>query len=190
MLPIFRSRHQVELLALLYLQPDQEFTLTELAGRIGVPLTTLQREVGRLLEADLIEGRRVGRAHVVRAKVPGRYARPLTELLTLAFGPHIFIEREFSAIRKVDAVAVFGSWATRYQGEPGPPPNDIDVLVVGRPTRADVYDAAERVERRIGMPVNPVLITRDRWREAADPLVQQIQSSPIVWVKELAEETA
>lgn len=34
LLPIFRSRHQAELLALLYLQPEREFSLTELAGRL------------------------------------------------------------------------------------------------------------------------------------------------------------
>jgi hypothetical protein len=32
------------------------------------------------------------------------------------------------------------------------------------------------------MPVNPVIRTGDAWREAADPLVQQIQSGPFVVV--------
>jgi hypothetical protein len=32
------------------------------------------------------------------------------------------------------------------------------------------------------MPVNPVIRTGDAWREAADPLVQQIQSGPFVIV--------
>jgi hypothetical protein len=53
-----------------------------------------------------------------------------------------------------------------------------------------VYEAAERVERRLGIPVNPVLITRDRWTQAADPLVEQIQSSLVVWVKRFPEEVA
>ncbi|HUR08998.1 MAG TPA: hypothetical protein VM347_41115 [Nonomuraea sp.] len=163
---------------------------TELAERVGVPLTTLQREVGRLLEAGLLSGRRVGRAHLVRAKVPGRYARPLTEMLTLAFGPHLLLEEEILAVQGVDAVAIFGSWASRYLGEPGPPPNDIDVLVIGRPTRGDVYESVERVERRLGIPVNPVLVTRERWAEASDALVEQIHSSPVLWLKELPEETA
>ncbi|MFF0250459.1 hypothetical protein ACWDUI_38995 [Streptosporangium sandarakinum] len=189
LLPIFRSRHQAELLALLYLRPEQEFTLTDLAKRIGVPLTTLQREVGRLLQADLLAGRRVGRAHLIRAKTSGRYARPLTELLTLTFGPHTLVEQEFAAVREVEAVGIFGSWASRYRGEPGPPPNDIDIMVIGRPSRADVYEAADRVERRLGVPVNPVILPRERWEEAADPLVEQIRSSPLVWVGEPSGES-
>lgn len=188
MLPIFRSRHQAELLTLLYLHPDREFTVSELAAKVGVPLTTLQREVGRLLQAELLRGRKVGRAHLIRAMVPGRYARPLTELLTLAFGPHLLVEQEFAVLPNVDAVAIFGSWASRYLGDPGPPPNDIDVLVMGHPSRTDVYEAAERAEEALGIPVNPVLISRDRWTHATDPLVTQIRSSPLVWIQELSGE--
>ncbi|MEU6719267.1 hypothetical protein ABZ897_48060 [Nonomuraea sp. NPDC046802] len=45
-MPIFRSRHQADLLTVLYLQPDCAFMVSELAERVGVPLTTMQREVG------------------------------------------------------------------------------------------------------------------------------------------------
>jgi DNA-directed RNA polymerase specialized sigma24 family protein len=48
LMPIFRSRHQADLLAWLLLHPDREYTTTELARRLGVPLTTLHREVQRL----------------------------------------------------------------------------------------------------------------------------------------------
>ncbi|MFC4006346.1 hypothetical protein ACFOY2_03880 [Nonomuraea purpurea] len=87
-------------------------------------------------------------------------------------------------------MAIFGFWANRYLGEPGPPPNDIDVMVMGRPSRTDVYEAAERVEARLGISVNPVIITRDRWTQATDPLVKQIRSSPLIWVKGHPEEGA
>jgi len=81
-------------------------------------------------------------------------------------------------------VLIFGSWAARYHQRHGPPPHDLDVLVVGQPARHAVYDAADRAQQRLGMPVNPVIRTGDAWRQAADPLVQQIQSSPLVTVLE------
>jgi len=58
----------------------------------------------------------------------------------------------------------------------------VDVLVVGGPTRESVYDAADRAERRLGMPVNPVIRAADAWRDGVDPLIQQIQSGPFVVV--------
>ena len=111
----------------------------------------------------------------------GRYTRPLSELLTLAFGPHLVIGEEFGSLDAI-AVAIYGSWAARYEGIPGRPPHDIDVLVIGEVARRDLYDAAERAEQRLRLPVNPVLSSRARWTAAADPLIQQIRSAPLVWV--------
>jgi len=181
LLPILRSRHLAEILTVLLLHPDVEYTLTDLAATLGLPLTTVQREVTRLSNARLIQERRVGRSRLVSADLSSRYARPLTELVTLAFGPHFVIGEEFGSLGTV-AVAIYGSWAARYEGVEGHPPNDVDVLVIGEVPRRDVYEAAERSEQRLGLPVNPVLCSLARWLAAADPLIQQIRTSPLVWV--------
>jgi len=180
-MPILRSQQQAELLTLLLLHPSTEYSITELSGRLGVPLTTVQREVNRLSEAGLILERRVGRTRVVSANPASRYTRPLTELVTLAFGPHVVIGEEFADLPAA-AVAIYGSWAARYHGVAGPPPADVDVLVVGEPSRADIYEAAERAEQRIGFPVNVTLCNPARWAAASDALIQQIQSAPVVWI--------
>jgi DNA-binding transcriptional ArsR family regulator len=181
LLPILRSRHLAEILTLLLLHPGTEYTLSDVAATLSLPLTTVQREAGRLASAGLIRERRVGRARLVSADPAGRYTRALTELLTLAFGPHLVISEEFGPL-DVIAVAIYGSWAARYEGVPGRPPHDIDVLVIGEIARRDLYEAAERAEQRLGLQVNPVLCSRSRWIAAADPLIQQIRSAPLVWV--------
>jgi hypothetical protein len=48
-------------------------------------------------------GRRVGRARLLSADPAGRYTRPLTELLTLAFGPHLVIGEEFGSLEAIAA---------------------------------------------------------------------------------------
>jgi len=77
-------------------------------------------------------------------------------------------------------VLIYGSRADRYHGTPGPPPNDVDVLVVGSLDRADVYDAADRAQARLGIQVNPLIRTPDQWANDADSLVLQIKASPTV----------
>lgn len=181
LLPVLRSRHLAEVLTLLLLHPDVEYSLSEVASRLGLPLTTVQREVTRLSSAELIRERRVGRSRLVSANQASRYARPLAELVTLAFGPHLVIGEEFSPLDAV-AVAIFGSWAARYEGISGHAPHDVDVLVIGEVPRPDLYEAAERAEQRLGLPVNPVLCSRSRWFAAADPLIRQIRAAPVVWV--------
>jgi hypothetical protein len=119
---------------------------------------------------------------MVRANVGNRLVEPLTKLLFLSWGPLQVIAEEFSGLDGAERVLIFGSWDARYLQWHGPPPRDLDVLVVGHPARGDVYDAADRAQERLGMPVNPVIRPAEVWREAADPLVQQIQSDPVVVV--------
>jgi len=178
-MPIFRSQHQAALLAWLLLHPDDEYTLTDLAKRLGVPLTTLQREAQRLVEAGILQDRTLGRARLLRANVSNRAAAPLTELLQVTFGPQTVIGEEFD-VAGAATVLIYGSWAERYHGTPGPPANDVDVLVVGTVDRADVYDAADRAQARLGMQVNPVVRTLQQWADDADSLVLQIKASPTV----------
>jgi hypothetical protein len=117
---------------------------------------------------------------MVRANSGNRLAGPLTELLFLSWGPAQVVADEFAGLAGAERVMIFGSWAARYLEWPGPQPHDLDVLVVGRPARASVYDAADRAQQRLGLAVNPVIRAAEAWREAADPLVQQIQSGPFV----------
>jgi DNA-binding transcriptional ArsR family regulator len=180
-MPILRSQQQAELLTLLLLHPGTEYSITELSEKLSVPLTTVQREVNRFLEAGLITERRAGRTREVSANPNSRYARPLTELLTLAFGPHVVIGEEFADL-PATGVAIYGSWAARYSGVPGPAPADVDVLIIGEPSRPDIYDAAERAEQRVGFPVNVTLSSPGRWAAASDALIQQIRSAPLIWI--------
>ncbi len=180
LLPIFRSRLQADILAALLLNPEDEYSLTELAERFNAPPSTVHGEVKRLTDAGLLRRREVGRSAIVRADTSNRLMKPLAELLLLSWGPLQVVAEEFSGLLGGEQVLIFGSWAARYHQRPGKPPHDLDVLVVGSPSREDVYTAADRTQQRLGMPVNPVIRSEEAWRLASDPLVRQIQSSPLV----------
>ena len=184
LLPIFRSRLQADILAALLLNAEEEHSLTDLARRFDAPLSTVHGEVKRLTEAGLLRRRSVGRSMLVRTNKQNRLIEPLTELLLLSWGPMQVVGDEFAAVLGAERVVIFGSWAARYLGRTGPAPHDLDVLVIGQPSRESVYDAADRAQQRLGMPVNPVIRTADAWHRADDPLIQQIQSSPFVPVLE------
>lgn len=177
-MPIFRSQHQAELLAWLYLRPGEEFTLADLARRLEVSPGTLHAEAERLVASGLVTDRSIGRSRLLRANTDGRVARPLTELLTLTFGPQIVIDEEFRSLVGVDQVVLYGSWARRHQGELGREPADVDVMVVGSPDRDDVYAAAERSEQRLSMVVNPTVRSAAAWAEESDALVVTAKSGP------------
>jgi len=186
LLPVFRSQHQAELLMWVLLHPDREYGVSDLADRLGVPLSTLHREVVRLDKAGLIASRTLGRNRLVSANTAHPAAAALTQLLEVTFGPRAVIAEEF-AIPGAEQVVIFGSWAARYAGEAGPPPHDIDVLVIGKIDRADVYEAADRAQARLGIEVNSVVRTPKQWADPADALVKQIKASSYTVVLDTGE---
>lgn len=165
----------------LMLNPDQEFSVSDLAKRLEVPLSTLHREVVRLNDAGLIASRVSGRNRLLRANTGHPASAALTQLLEVTFGPKVVVAEEF-ALAGAEHVVIFGSWAARYAGQAGSPPRDIDVLVVGKVDRADLYDAADRCRARLGIEVNPVVRTTQQWDDPSDALVTQIKNSAYVTV--------
>jgi predicted nucleotidyltransferase len=191
LLPIFRSRLQGELLAVTLLEPGREESLTGLAHRLGADVGTVQREVSRLEQAGILRTRRVGQTRLAAANVDSPIYAPLTEIVLKAFGPLHVVAEEFADIERVDEIFLFGSWAARYRGEEGSAPADLDVLVIGRPSRDALYQAALRAERRLGRQVNVTVRSKASWESAQDGFVKEVRRSSLVAVSGMkSEETA
>ncbi len=181
LLPILRSENQARLLTAILLSPEREFTLSELAKEIGVSLPTVTREIQRAEDAGLVFTRRVGRAKVVRADTDSVLSEPLTRLLLLSFGPVVVVGEELADIDGIEAAYIFGSWAARYVGKAGPSPQDLDMLIIGTPDRDVVYAAADRIERRVGRPVQVTFRSLIRWNEPGeDPFLTEVRNRPLV----------
>jgi len=186
LLPVLRSQHQADLLTILLLHPEKEYTIAELVRRLSVPQSTVSGEVRRLADAGILAVRPVGRSRLVSANKDSKLVGPLTELLTLTYGPHVVVAEEFADLDNVALVVIFGSWAARYQGQRGLPPNDVDVLVVGTPDRIAMYAAADRAQSRLGRPVNPTACSPAQWASPAEPFIREIKSRPYLPVIEHA----
>jgi DNA-binding transcriptional ArsR family regulator len=181
LLPLLRSGAHGELLAWLYLHPDEEYSTQDLAYRVGLSQSTVSREADRWVESGLALERRIGRNRMLRAATGTILARPLTDLLALTFGPLPVLGSLLAGVRGVEEAYIYGSWAARYAGDPGPLPRDIDLLVVGDADPDDVYDAAREAETRLAREVNVTLVTPERWRDAVDdPFLAEIRRRPMV----------
>ena len=179
MVPIFRSALQARLL-LHVLTTTKPTTAADLARVLDAPEPTVSREVRRLLDAGFLAGERIGRAVVLTPATDNPATVPLRQLLIITYGPAQFLEQALCGIDGIDAGYVHGSWAARYHGEPGPPPGDIDVIVVGRPQRRTVDSALDGVEAQLGREVNITYVPPERWQDPADPFTTQVRTRPLV----------
>jgi DNA-binding transcriptional ArsR family regulator len=184
LLPILRSQVAGDLLALLYLHPDAEYSLTEAADAIHASLNAVHHEATRLAEAGLINARKRGNLRLVRAETDSLLSRPLTDLLAVTYGPLPVLTELLATVQGVAEAYIYGSWAARYRGEPGPIPVDVDVLVIGTAALDDLDDAAEQAEQTLRRPVNIRRIRPEIWGQAdpADPFLQSVRSRPLVGI--------
>lgn len=176
--PIFRSDGQARLLAALLLGGD-ELSITELAERADLAYPTAHREVDRLLGAGILAERQIGRTRLVRANADSPIVSPLRDILVVATGPVVMLADEFARIDGIEYAFLYGSFAARMRGEPGGAPNDIDVMVIGTPETADVYDACDRVGDAVHRPINPTILTRAE-ADGEPGFLTQVSASPAV----------
>ena len=185
LLPLLRSRAQGDLLALLYLHPDREYSLTEAAALIGVSVKTVHAEASRLVASGFASDTRHGNLRLVRAVTGTPVSGPLTDLLAVTYGPLPVLTDLLAGTEGVSAAFIYGSWAARYSGEPGPVPHDIDVLVVGTADRDDLDDIAQAAQDRLGRPVSIRRISPAAWA-AADPddaFLSSVRQRPLVQIQ-------
>ncbi|WP_433209384.1 MarR family transcriptional regulator [Dactylosporangium sp. CS-047395] len=180
LLPLLRSPLLGELLAWLYLHPDQNYSVTELARRFKSSQSTISREADHLAKAGLVREERRGTMRLLQADLDNPLARPLTELLALTYGPAAVLADVLPPVPGVDAAYIYGSWAARYAGEAGPPPRDVDVLVIGDADEDDLADAARRAERELGREVNIHRVAAAAWHAKSDddPFLASVRSRP------------
>jgi len=180
--PILRSDAQGRILARVLVDPEVSHNLSELVTWSKASMPTVLREIERAEQAGIVTTEKVGPTRLVRANTAHPLHDAVRRIVLATYGPPAVVAEEFSGVERADAVVLFGSWAARYLGEPGRAPNDIDVLVIGEADRDLVDDAAERAERRIGLPVQAMVRTRRQWDAASESFIKEIRSRPLVVV--------
>lgn len=179
LLPLLRSPLLGELLAWLYLHPDEKYSVTELARKLQTSQSTVSREADRLAGSGLVRVERRGNLRLLQADPANPLTRPLTEILALTYGPAAVLADLLPTLAGVEEAYIFGSWAARYAGEAGPPPHDIDVLVIGDADEDDLADVARTAERRLGREVNIHRVSAEAWRSNSDdPFLTSVRSRP------------
>jgi DNA-binding Lrp family transcriptional regulator len=190
-LPLFRSDQQHTLLCFLFvLMPQGKMTMSQLAAATGISASTISREVARLETCGVVTVETIGRSNLVGPNWASPLGKPLRMMLAHTCGPlwELGVLRD---VPGVDVVFVFGSWAERYQGFPGPYPNDIDVLVVADDSVDSLVvqticsRAARDLQKYAGgtlLDINPVVITAQQWVDPQSAFLERVKAGAIVEV--------
>lgn len=176
--PVFRSDAQARLLAALLID-GSELSISDLAGRVGLAYASAHGEVSRLLAAGILRERQIGRSRLISGNPASRLVAPLRDILLVVAGPVALLSEALGSIEGVERAFIFGSFAARARGLEGADPNDIDLMVVGTPDAAAVYDACRAVESSVGRPINPTILTPAEFA-AQSGFLESVRTNPIL----------
>jgi predicted nucleotidyltransferase len=178
--PLFRSDTQGEILARLLLNPDHAYSIAQLARMTRSSYASAHREVQLLVRTEVATETRVGNYSQVAANPASPVNQALTDLVLWAYGPVAVVPRALGSVGGIQQAYIYGSWAARRAGQPGSPPADIDVLVVGNPDRQALYDAADTAEAELGRPVNIRAVATATWNNDNDSFIHTVRTSPLI----------
>lgn len=179
LLPVLRSQLQ-GLVLYEVLTSDNGWTAAELARALDEPESSVHRETRRLLAAGLLTSTQVGRAAVLRGNDANPVTAPLRQMLIISFGPRKAIRIALNDVAEIDRGYIFGSWAARFVGIPGPPPGDVDLLIVGHPDRGAVDVALGGLETQLRREIHVTFVSKETWAEASDPFVRGVRDNAFV----------
>lgn len=177
--PIFRSDQQLRILAVLFDHRGVELSISELARASEVAIGTASREAERLEAHGMLRSRNVGRSRFVSANWDLAWADSLADILAHTAGLPYRLSVALGDVSGVQKAFVYGSWAARRAGEVGPPPRDIDLLVVGTADVDDLRRALRPLEQELSVEINPVVVSEDEWSGSDSPLLTELRSRPL-----------
>jgi DNA-binding transcriptional ArsR family regulator len=189
LLPLFRSRSLVLLLAHLLLREEESLeSVSQLALKLELAPSTVQRDVELLEQAGIVRSKRAGKTRVVRVDPDYLALGELRALFEKVYGPPQILSELLAGVRGLCEALIFGSWAARYLGEEGPAPGDIDLLVIGEDQKLDanrVFEAARIASERLGREVNVSIVNETEWQNDHTGFLNTIRERPILRLSEI-----
>lgn len=139
------------------IDPAREWYLSDLAKHLGVPPSSLQRELASLVRAGILRRREDGNRTYYRADADSPLFPELRGIVLKTAGLRDVLRKALAPLADRIAVAfVYGSMARAEERSA----SDVDLMVIGDSGLADLAPALKRAEETLGRPVNPTVYGR------------------------------
>lgn len=184
------SPYRRQVLAVLFLRPDEQFHVRELGRMTGVSAGSLHRELKAMAESGLLLREKVGNQVFYRANTGCSIYEELAAIFRKTMGLTSLLEDALSGLYdKIQVAFVFGSMASGRQTAG----SDLDICVLGEVSLREVVKALAPVRETLQREVNPVVMTPRKFTDQAkkkDRFVTRVLSEPILFVKASRDELA
>jgi DNA-binding transcriptional ArsR family regulator len=162
--------------------PEKAWYASELARRMGVPASSLQRELRSLNEAGVLTMLRQGRMVYYRANTGSPVYAELRGLMLKTAGLVDVLADVLKRIsRKLRVVFVYGSIAGGNEDSR----SDIDLMVIGNVSPVDLALPLRKAREALGREINPRVYTQAEFaekRNRKDHFLTRVLDKPKLFV--------
>lgn len=170
-------------LSALLLHPDASLHVRELARLTGASAGSLHRELRLLADMGLLLRQEVGRQVHYRANVAHPVHAEMAQLLRKTAGLADVLRAALDPlVAKVDLAFVYGSMASGTE-RPG---SDVDLMVLGSASFADLARALAAAQVTLRREVNPTVMTRHEFADRlakGDAFARSVMKGNKLWLK-------
>ena len=153
---VLLGKTKQHLLSAILLQPERSWYLSELARYLHVPPSSLQRELAQFVNAGIVAKRQDGNRVYFQADHTCPVFQELSGLLTKTVGLADLVRDALTPLKdRIHLAFIYGSVATSRERSS----SDVDLMIVGEATLADVAVPLRALESRLGRAVNPTVYT-------------------------------
>lgn len=177
--PKVRQRLLTEVL----LQSDKWWYLSELANKLGLTPSSLQRELAALLAAEILESREEGNRIYYRAQMesPGIYE--LKKFFEKTAGiEHTILAALEPFLPKLESVFIFGSVASGEHRAH----SDVDLMLIGETTSSELTEAVRQIENKLDREVDLSVFSSKEFRkriENDDAFIKTVMKNKKIFLK-------
>jgi len=179
---LFPNPAVLDVLALLFLNPETEFYQREIAQRVGCTTLQAQRALARITDAGLLHERRTGQRVYYRARREHPVAEELKGLALKSVGLgerlRVALEPYSSGLR---VAFIFGSVAAGTEGVH----SDVDLLCVGDLSAKEAAQVFGPLGRELQREFNPLLFSVGEFRQkrqSDNSFLKRVLDGPKIWL--------
>ncbi|ALD44609.1 nucleotidyltransferase domain-containing protein [Serratia marcescens] len=182
MLELLFSEYRRKVLSLLFIEAGRAFHVREIARRTATQAGTLHKELSRLAESGILLRQRQGNQICYQANADCLIFPELAAIFRKVCGPAECLRQTLAAFGEtIERAFIFGSVASGKATAA----SDIDVLIVGKLSFAEVIQAVYPLQATLGREINPKLYSPEEWRAALaenSAFIQDIMDKPQLWI--------
>jgi DNA-binding transcriptional ArsR family regulator len=178
LLDVLLPKTRQGILAAMFVQPEKAWYVSELARRMGVPSSSLQRELQDLTGAGVLKSHRQGRMVYYQANADSPVFPDLRGLLLKTAGlVDVLADALKPMAARVRLAFVYGSIASGHEQSD----SDIDLMVVGKVSPSELALPLRQARELLGREINPTVYAPsefDKKRAAKEHFLAQVLTKP------------